>query len=92
MKTLQNKYTNEVKEVGTGFNFWAFLLGFLILLYRGFIKKTFFIFILAVLLETVLPFWGFLSMNAIIGYKYNDWYTEKLKSKGWVVVNAANKL
>lgn len=85
MITLRNK-DGVTKNVKKGFSFTVFFFGFFVPLFRGDWKWA----LIMVASEIALAFltmgFGSLILHIIFILKYNEWYINDLKEKGYKVV------
>lgn len=79
---LENKFGVK-KVVKVGFSWTVFFWGFFVPLFRGDFKYMAFMIAAAVIGNFVFPIVGGWAAMIIFMFKYNEWYLDDLKNKGY---------
>lgn len=85
MITLRNE-AGVTKEVKVGVSWTVFMFGFLTPLYRGDWKWAGILVLAHLVTNMILPGIGGIIIILIFMFKYNEWYAEDLKAKGFRVI------
>lgn len=85
MITLKNE-AGITKTTKAGISWTVFFFGFFVPLFRGDWKWAAILTVANMIGNFIIPFAGGWAVNIIFMFKYNEWYINDLKEKGYKVV------